>query len=63
MIKLGAEFLVPFPPDRNATFGQRGVILIRAVGGADRLADIGGSSERMGDGAGIDQNNCVAAIL
>ena len=44
VIELNSELRVPFFPNRDAALGQFGINLVRAVGGADRLADIGRSS-------------------
>ena len=63
VIELDAETGVPFFPKRNRALGQFGVDLVRTISGPDRFADVGRSGQRMGQRAGIDQNNAMATFF
>ena len=61
VVKLDPELGIPFSPKFNAPFRERGIIFVRTVSCADRFADVGRSSQGMGQGPGINQDNFVSA--
>jgi len=63
VIELDTKIGVPLSPKRNAAIGQGRVIFVRSVSGADRFADIGRSSEWMGQGTLINKDDLVAACF
>src|SRR5262249_61459625 len=62
MIKLDAEVAVPFSAKINAAFGQLDVKFVRALSGADRLADLGGSGKPLGQGTRTGQRYLHSAL-
>jgi hypothetical protein len=63
VIKLDAELHIPLSPKLNAPVRERGVMFVRTVSRADRFADVGRSSQGMGQGPGINQDNFVSACF
>src|SRR6266481_9079549 len=63
VVQLCAEFLIPFAPEFDRTFGKGGVIFISSVCGAHGLTDIGGRRQRMRQWPRIDQYDFVTAFL
>ena len=62
MIQLDTKLDVPLLPDLARAFGQFGVFLVCPVSGTNDLADIGGSSEGMGQRPRIEQDDIVPAL-
>src|SRR6266478_8000615 len=56
VIKLDPELGIPLSPKFNAPVRERGITFVRTVSRADRFADVGRSSQGMGQGPGVDQD-------
>ena len=54
MVKFDPKLLIPFAPELNRPFSQTRVVFVRAIGSADRFANIGGGGQRMGERTGVD---------
>ena len=63
VVELDAELSIPLSPNFNTALRERGVILVCAISRSDCFADIGRSGSRMGQGAGVYQDDFVAALF
>jgi hypothetical protein len=61
VIEFDAKLFIPVAPKLDRTFGQFGVFFIRSVRCTNRLADIGGGGERMGQRPRINERYPVTA--